>query len=448
MNRSRIRHTLLAVLVTIALPAESVTGEAIDPRGLSIASVADLAVRANPELVRLQRELDTALERLGWEPYRDDLALSLRGSVSGATLDDRFATGTTSLDLGVEVIPQLTVTGGLFGRLDTSESGPEDPHGASVGVVLDPLADTQRRNRDELEVERVTVELETTARGVRADAIDRLLAAVISRERIPLLESALAIAGQRLEQAFALAERERATAEDVNRASDATRSARQTLDRARLEAHRARLRLAQSLRVSADAIEVPGWEALDLVGYVERIGDAAAAVDTAVLVDATESVGEARVNLESARIEAAATRRFTPELSASAAMTFPGPGYSIGMAFKVRPADWDGSARAEASADVTFAEQSYESARLAKELDLRIARLVLDQTFENLEAAQTGRALVEIDLDEAVFLFDRGEKTALAVSEAELALAQVEYDVWNAHAAVVGAWTSIDLVRF
>jgi hypothetical protein len=129
-------------------------------------------------------------------------------------------------------------------------------------------------------------------------------------------------------------------------------------------------------------------------------------------------------------------------------MTFPGPAYSIGMSLEVRPSDWDGTAREEATTDVMFAEQAYESARLAKELDLRIARLGLEQAFENLEAAQIARDLVEIDLNEAIFLFDRGEKTALAVSGAELALAQAEYAVWNAHAAVVGAWTSIDLVQF
>lgn len=448
MKPCTIRAALLALLLTVVAPPElPFAADSVTPH-LSIDSVAELATSGSPELVRLQRALDAALERLGWQAYRDDLAIALEGSVSGATPDELAAAGAASVNLAIEIIPQLTITGELVGRLDIDEAGPDEPYGASVGLTLEPLADAQRRPRDELAVEKATIELESTARSIAADAIDRLLTAVRTEERIPLLESALAIAEQRLERTEALAERARATADDVIRAAESLRTARQTLERARLDAQRARLRLAQRLRIPADEIVLAGSDELGLDDYVGRIRDSTAALDTAELVGATEAVEEARINLESARIDAAAARRFTPELSASAAMELPGRAYSLGLSLEMRPSDWDGTARAQAAMDLTVAERSYESTLLAKELDLRIARLGLAQALEDLEAARSSYEVVSAHLEEALFLFDRGDATALDVSQAELDLTEAEYRVSNARAAVVSAWFTIDLARF
>ena len=78
---------LRILLATALVVATSAAAAPADAPILDVETVAELATERAGSLVALQRTVDDAAAALGWRPYRDDLSLSLTGSL--ATSDFR-----------------------------------------------------------------------------------------------------------------------------------------------------------------------------------------------------------------------------------------------------------------------------------------------------------------------------------------------------------------------
>ena len=440
---------LRILLATALVVATSAAAAPADAPILDVETVAELATERAASLVALQRTVDDAAAALGWRPYRDDLSLSLTGSLTTSDFSSLESSGSAVLAASIDVLPQLTVTGEIAGRLEDPEppQGPE-PLAASLGLTLEPLADAGGTERNRIALERAELALRAEARTLSHAAIAKLLDALIARDELALAEEALAIARMSLASAEALAERDRATADQLERARDSLRAARQSRDRKELAASRAAWSLAAAIGLPESAFALPAWDELALGAAVEDIRVRGTALEAERLAEQTHTVRAAAIDLHAAEVELAATRRFTPELSAGADVELPGPTYSLSLGFTVRPSDWDGSAKAQAAEDVRFAEIDLETARTATEYAARSALLELDLALEDLDAAAHDRALAEQALAEARFRFGRGGVTRLAVARAELALEKAAAARDAARATVVARWYEIDLVQF
>lgn len=447
------RYLLAAAFVvaaaTAALPAQQTTT-------IDLESVVALATANDASLVDLERRVEDAAEALGWGPYRDDLSLSLSGSLGGDALSALTAGGTATLGASVDVLPQLMLSGQLAGEVASTEGAPADPFTGSLGMTLKPLADAQRDERDTIAYERAKLALEAGVRSVAFTAVTRLVDAVAARQGLAIAEADVELAERKLASLEALAERDRATREEVEAARDALRAARQARGRDALAAERARWSLAEAVGLTPEAIALPGWDELDLAASVVGIRRAADGLSADALADASQTVRSAALDVESARVELAAARRFTPELTAGAETRFPlepnapkqQPRYSLSLDFTVRPSDWDGSARAEAEEDLVFAERALEVARSNVGYDARSALLELEFAVEDLDAALHDLELAGQRLAEAAFRFERGDVTRLTLDTAELEVTKAHATVDLARAEVVRRWYAIDLEQF
>ncbi|MFW5814261.1 MAG: TolC family protein [Spirochaetota bacterium] len=451
-------RNLLAAAFIFAAAAPHVAAR--DAVVVDIETAAALATATDTKLVELERDVDAAADRLGWAPYRDDLALSLSGSLAGDELPALAAGGTASLDASVDVLPQLTLSGRLAGTVSSADPGPADPVTGSMGVTLRPLADAQGEERDRIAYERAALALESRARAVAYTAVTSLLDAVAGHEELALAEADVALAERRLVSVEALAERERATDEEVEVARAALRTARHARERKALAAERAAWSLADTMGVAPDAMTLPDWDSLEIAASAARAraraGDSSSRPEPGAMADADRSVGTAALDAEAARVELAATRRFTPELSAGAQARFPlepegaqqHPRYSLSLDVTVRPSDWAGSAKREAQEDLTFAERALESARQSARYDARSALLELEIAFEEQDAALHGLELAERELARAQFRFERGDIARLRLDAAELDVAKARAEVGRAGATVVRRWYAIDLGQY
>lgn len=449
---------LLAAALALAAAAPPVAAH--DAVAIDIETAAALATANDTRLVELERSAHDAADQIGWAPYRDDLALSLSGSLAGDEFSALAAGGTATLDASVDVLPQLTLGGQLAGTVSSADPGPADPVTGSMGVTLKPLADAQGDERDQIAYERAELALESRAREVAYTAVTSLLDAVAGHEDLALAEATVALAERKLASVEALAERDRATDEDVEAARDALRTARQARERKALAAERSVWELARAVGLPSEAFVLPDWDRLELATAAarvrERAGDPSSRPESDAMVDASSPVVTAALDAEAARVELAATRRFTPELSAGAQARFPlepegsqqQPRYSLSLDVTVRPSDWDGSARDEAEEDVAFAERALESARQGARYDARSALLELDIDLEELDAELHDLELAERELEEATFRFERGDITRLSLDAAELDVTKARAEVARARATVVRRWYAIDLGQY
>ncbi len=441
---THLRFPLFGFLLCVSLVAV-----AQEPGTLDLETVAALATRDAPSLVGLRRTLDNAADELGWGAYRDDLSLSLSGSLDGDDLAALTRKGSATLEAGVEVLPQLTITGKLIGQLEEPEPArPPEELSGSVGLTVRPLADSHGRERDRIAYDRALLALESEARGLAFTAVTRLLDAVTARTDLEIAEADAEVAERSLASTEALAERDRATDTEVEAARDTVRAARQTRERRALAAERARWSFASAIGLEPEAFALPHWEELALEASVADIRDAGRPLEPGELASATQAVRAAELDVRSAQVELAATHRFTPELSAGASVNLPGPSYSLSLGLTVSPADWDGSAKDEAEEDVRLAERDAEATRTGDTYDARAALLDLEIAIEEVEAELIDLALAEQAVAEARFRFDRGDVTALALAQSELALGKAQVAVNAARASVVRQWYSIDLGQY
>lgn len=447
--------TVAFVLVAATAPVAAQETTTID-----LESATALATANSATIVALEREVDAAADALGVGPYRDDVSLSLSGSLGGDRLSALTAGGSAAIDASVDLLPHLTLTGRLAGSLSTADPGPTDPVTGSVGLTLEPLADAGGDERDRIVYERAVLALESGARSVAYTAVTRLLDAVAARDDLALARAKAALAERRLASVQALAERDRATDDDVEAARDALRSARQARERKALAADRAAWSLADAVGLPRETISLPDWDRLGLASAAAdvraRAGGRASRPQPDALAEEAPAVRTAALDAQAARVELAAARRFTPDLSAGAQARFPlepegpqqQPRYSLSLDVTVRPSDWDGTARIEAEEDLAFAERALQRARTVARYDARSALLELDIAIEELDAELADLELAGRDLREAAFRFERGDVTRLALDEAELDVAGAEAAVDAARAAVVKRWYAIDLGQF
>jgi outer membrane protein TolC len=451
-----VQHrTLLLLFVLLLGHASAVSGQEVsdDPRAqdgpLTIDGVARLAVREDPLLVRLQRAVDDARDELGWAGVADDLAISVGGSLQGADFSQIESAGNVSLTAGLNLLPQLTITGSLGANYNDPETDQAPPPlTASVGLALLPFADAQGRSRDEVALARAQADLAARAREASYGAIDALLAAVEARSRATLAEHERNVAAARYESVSALAARDRATDDEVASARDESRVARQAVDRRRLEADERLWVLARTTGLPLDDLELPGWMELELDSRIDEARKDARTLQADALVAASHGVVGARLALESARIEASATRAFTPRLTANAGLSLPGPGYSLGLSVSARLSDWDALANERSDEDVVLAARALESAVRSAEYAFRAARLELSFAHEELEAALRDLQRAEQSLAETEFRFNRGDVAPLTVSQAELTVERARLRTQIRRAGVIRAWYAIDLLHF
>ena len=437
------RPALAIALLVCSLAAPA----ALDSAPLSVEAAMELAVRTDASIPTLQRRLDDQLDELGWGPYRDAFTLKLAGSLAGRPEQDLSAGGSAVLSAGLQILPQLQISGSLTARVTNTPDAPgtPDPLSGKVGLVLTPLADAYRRSRDELAVESTLLSIDTRVSAVSYAAVAQLLSAMEADRELGMARTRAELALRSLESTQALAARDRATEQQLRNASDALRSAEQAVARGELAALRTLDELSRLLRMPVTDAELPGYSFA--VEAVDRVAAARPSLAAESIADASPDVLKAQIDAEAAGIERAAARRFNPGVKITAEIGAPESAYSLGAEITLSAAAWDGRALAEADADLAAAEAALDAARRKALFAARSALLEFDIALANLDAERTSLGYAERALAEARFRFDRGDITALAVDQAVQSLAEGHARVDYAAAGVVRRWYALQLYQ-
>ncbi|MFW5689238.1 MAG: TolC family protein [Spirochaetota bacterium] len=449
-RRTPIHHARFVLAVVLLACGTFNTLAQEPPTGArSLEEVVRLAVAHDAELLRLRRTVDDALEKLGWPGQTDDVTLRVDGTLFGNDFASMGTDAGASLSAGLQILPQLGISGTLAANYDEPQTPQSpDPLVASVQLTLRPLADTHGRARDELALERAQAALAERARAVSLEAIRALFDLLEAEDALVIGGLDVEIAAHRETTTRALAARGRATDDEVRAAADEHRLARQGRSRRRLAAEQARWFLGARTGVPAEAFTPPDWEALELGEAVRRIAAASEETDVDQLAPAAHRVLIAGFDLRAAGIEAAATLPFAPQIAATAGVSYPGPGYSLGFSLSARLSDLDSAAARRANEDVRLAELALDSATNAAEYAARAALLDLEIALENARVATRDVALAEVDLTEAEFRLARGDVTEITVARAQRDLEHARSVERTAQGAVVKAWYRVDLLQF
>lgn len=462
---SRVAILVCLLLVTsvtagFGQPAENTEPEGAGPADETVLldQAIALALAESREIALASRAVADAADELGLGGFREGFSLAVAGAVSGTGADDIDTAGSARMSLDLTLLPQLTLSAGLGSSIaNPPAAGGNDVLAANAGLSFDPFAQETDRARDELALQAAELELESLVRSVSSTAIARLLAAVSTKEELPLLEAEVHIAERSLASTQALFERDRATADQLAAARDTLRLAQQASERARLDLRLAISNLSRTVGVPILDQQLPSIELLDPEALVADLLEERSQISVDALVE--QSLGSARLDLLEATLDREDTRRFDPDLTVGASVAteltsdgaeprVAGPEYTLSFSFGFSPDDRNTQGVVRAEEDIRFAEESLESARVSATFALEIALLEFDQASENLEDAVLDRIEAEQDLVEGEFLLGRGEITELARDELVLDARQAAWKVTNAQLALVALWSDIQLLQF
>jgi outer membrane protein TolC len=450
-RRGAARGTALVALIialllsAIALPAqETITGP------LTLELAAELAVATNNQIVVLQRKLQDQVDDLGFAGFLDDISLKLSGSAGGDAEAALSASGTAILSAGIDIIPQLTLTGNITATGATAEpqGGVSDPLSGSLGLTFNPLADPNGRDRDELAAESTAIDLADATGSAAYGAIGSLIDALLAQMELELLVVQQELAIRALTNTQALYDRNRATDQQLESAEDAVRSGAQRLVRAELAAERAKEVVARDTGIPAAALTIPPAAAVDLDSYVDDAAELAVSLSAVELAESDPALSRADLEVRSARLDLEATHKFTPKVSISATGGLPDWRYSLGAELTVSPADWDGTAVDDAGSDLASAERDYDYALRIAEYDAIAALNNLAFSLDDLEVAAATLADAGQDLTEATFRFGRGDLTQLSLDQTEQGVTEAEYEVTSAKLGVVRDFMAIEYGQY
>ncbi|MCK4514984.1 MAG: TolC family protein [Spirochaetaceae bacterium] len=448
MRRRGVTAVVLAV--GLLLSAVTVAGQETAAASLTLELAAELGVDADNQVVVLQRHLGDQLDDLGIAGYLDDISLKLSGSVGGDINTPVSTGGSAVLAAGVEIIPQLILSGSLTATASTvtSPAGGPDPLTGSVGLTLNPLADPTGRDRAELAAESTATDLAAAQASAAYRAVGSLIDAVSARMELELVVLQQEIAVRFLANTQALYDRDRSTDQQLASAEDAVRTGAERIVRAELSQGRAQEVLSREIGVAADSIRIPTVGELNLGSYVGAAAVVLECVSAGEIAEEDVAVLDAALDVRSARLDLESTHRFTPRLSITASGGLPDWQYSVGAELTVSPADWDGSAVRDAESDLAFAEQEHNYAIRIAEYDALAALNELQFSLDDLEVAEDDLADAEQDLAEAEFRFGRGDITQLALDQAGLTVTETEHDVTMAMLSAVRRFMAIEYGRY
>ena len=466
----RPRFLLPLLIAFVVAPAFAQTDDASTADAVPIGTstimpddAAALAVRSSTALVSLRRNLADAMDEFGWESYRDDLGVSLTGAVSGSSFDAITSTAGVSVGFDIDLIPQLTLSTELGATiLDPVPANGYDIADGSLGLSFAPLADASDRDRDELAVESAQFAITQETRARSYSAIVRLFAAVREAAEIQGLENALSLAERNLASVTALRDRDRATDDQVESATDVVRFADQDLRRGEFDLIIALNSLSSELGIPVSEEQLPALEMLDLETTIANAMSAIVDLDEDELVSQSPGVVEAGFGVTAERIARSEVRAFDPsalviDANVGSALTLPSEGASVEFAepevsisflFSVNASNWDRDRVSRADEDITLAEQSLEAAVAGARLSLRSQRLDLTIALENVAAAERDLLLAEQDLLEAEFLRGRGELTDLAYDQTNAEVDAAALTAQFARLTAVQQLYAIELIQF
>ncbi len=467
MRRSLLVVTLISavVLSLMGQTDDASTSDAthISGRTLFPDDVASLAIQSSSAIVTLQRNLEDAMEAIGWEAYRDDLGIALSGAVSGTSIDSISTSAGASVGFDIDLIPQLRLTSDLGATFrDPVPSAGYDIIDGTVGIEFTPLADTSGNERDELEVAIAEYAISNEIREQSFSAIVQLFDAVRAASQIALLESDLDLAERHQMSVIALRDRDRATDAQVEAANDAVRTADQARRRGAFDLTLELNTLGTELGVPVVADQLPALKELGLADAVTMAEGVTNTLDEELLVLESDSVMEAWFALSGELVDTDDARVFDPsafsltasvgssltQASEGASPEITDPLFSLSFQLSMNGSNFDHERVTRAEEDVAQAELALDAATRAASLALQSALLDLEIAVENASAEERDVTIAEQDLREAEFLLGRGELTQLAYDETAVALeaARLERDL--SRLAVVQQLYLIELIQF
>jgi outer membrane protein TolC len=446
----RLSGTVLRIVSLAVVLSPTTVATAQEIPQLTVDSAVELAIAADNEIASLEAALADQLYALGWGQYRDDITLRLSGSVEGNADGDLSGNGSSELSASVQLIPQLSVTGSLSARLTSADGQPggSDPLSGTVGLQFRPLADAHGDERDELSVEQTRGDIARAVMKVSYSAISRLFSAVEAVESLSLSAAQHDLAVEQLAAIQARYDRERATEAELDNARNSVRSAERQTARNEIALRQAAENLSQVLGLEVTPEDLPGWEDLGLDELLDSVVAHRDEVSTEELALSDSAVVKASYQIASARIDLAAARRFTPNLTISVSAALPDLSYGGQAELSISPSQWDGSAVSDAEDDLEQAQQAYDYAYRTALLGAEMALLDFDYAVADVELAREDLGEAVDTLAETEFRFDRGTVTALAVTEAELAVTRAESSVNSAVAAALKQWHAVDLHQY
>ena len=453
MTRSRRVTRRLAVVTLVAalmMSAVTVTAQEAIDGFLTPEHAAELAIKTDNQVALLQRKLQDQLADLGISGFLEDISVRLSGSLGGNADTAPSAAGSAALSAGIEIIPQLTLTGNIAasGSIAGTQADGPDPLSGSVGLSFNPLADPTGRDRDKLAAESTAVDLAYATGSAAYGAIGSLLDALNAQMELDLLVKQQDLAVRSLANTRALYDRDRANDQQLTSAEDAVRTGAERIVRAELSLDRAYEVVARDVGIPSEAIRIPAADELDLDPYVAGAAELAGSLSAAELAELDVAVFRAAQDVRSAQLDLESIHRFSPRVSISASGGLPNRQYSVGAELTVSPADWNGTAAEDARSDLAFAEREYDYALRLAEYDALAALNELQFSLDDLEVALGDLADARQDLAEAAFRFGRGDITQLSLDQTQLGVAEAEHEVTGAMLNVVRRLMAIDYGQY
>ncbi len=458
MSRFAAGALAVALLSPLTVAGQDSTAKPVVVISLTLELAAELAVGVDNQVAVLQRRLGDQLDDLGFGGNLDDISLKLSGSTGGDVVTALSMTGSATLSAEVEIIPQLTVSGnlGMTGSTAASSGGGPDPFSGSVGLTFLPLADPTGRDRAELAADSTATDLAEAQARAAYRATGSLIDAVSARMELELLVLQQEIALRSLANTQALYERDRATDQQLTAAEDAVKNGTERFTRAEVSLDRAQEVLAREIGVTAESIQIPRADGLDLKSVIDTAVTVMESTSATELAAGDAAVVRAAQDVRSAQLDLESTHRFTPRLSitASGGLLITGSGglpnweYGVGAELTVSPADWDGSVIRDAESDLAFAESEYEFTLRIAGYDALAALNELQFSLTDLNGAGDDLADAQQDLAEAEFRLGRGDITQLALDQADLLVTEAEHDFTTAMLNVVRRVAAIEYRQY
>jgi hypothetical protein len=222
-----------------------------------------------------------------------------------------------------------------------------------------------------------------------------------------------------LNEAAALGE---ASTDEIIEAQRETLDAQQTVLSAQMSLAEETLTVEQALGGSAAELAVPTLD--ELVRLVEQRQRILDSLSDSISTSQTLKTLEAELTyLESA---ANAINTFDSDLTFSTSYEVEDQIFKAGVTVNLSPSNWNNEQKLDSALDISMQQQEIEQAQATLALQVQLQQQRVKLETESVQVAQLGVEQQVRNLEEAEYLLELGERTALEVAEQKLALSEAQ----------------------
>jgi len=422
---TKLKKTGIIVMMAgaLLLPAAGET--------LSLDEMIIMARVSNPALMEARNSLLSAESNLTGDLRLEESSLKASGSWTteeGGTTQGSNPSG--SLSLNVPVTDQISLSGSLSSGQDVS-----------AAISLSPFSMTATKVSSETGYDNARTSLLVTEAAMDWDILDLGLALTLAEKEYEVTLQQEELANDQYKASYALYLAGDITYDDLLSAMDDLTSAEDSSLTAEKDLLTARQDLCAAIG-SDSSIELEDMSMEEAAAFRDSLAEQ---VDSLSSEGAfSQSVTQARNALILAQREEKITLSFQPDLSVSAGISgnLDEPATTAGVvsvSLSLSGSSFNDTEKEILSSEVKLKETELSQALLESDLEKENLISARTQAAKATEAALRDRERYRILADETALLYERGERTILEKTEADLQLAEAENTLFSRYAAEISA---------